>query len=97
MGDSARMEISQIGGLGMTEVKAGAYSGVSAPDPDGAVSFGYVVRVYPQASPRSFEDARGMVMNDYQLFLEEKWVESLRKKYPVVVNQPEWQKILSLR
>jgi len=97
MGDSARMEISQIGGLGMEDVKAGAYSQLSAPDPDGAVTFGHVLRVYTRASPRSFEDARGMVMNDYQLFLEEKWVESLRKKYPVVVNQPEWQKILSLR
>jgi peptidyl-prolyl cis-trans isomerase SurA len=97
MGDSARVEISQISGLGIKEVKPGAYAEVSAPDPDGAVSFGHIVRVYPQSSQRSFEEARGLVMNDYQLFLEEKWVESLKKKYPVVVNQAEWKKILSLQ
>jgi hypothetical protein len=36
-------------------------------------------------------------MNDYQRALEDKWIASLRKKYPVVVNKAEWEKVLSRR
>jgi peptidyl-prolyl cis-trans isomerase SurA len=43
--------------------------------------------VYPNTSPRSFEDAKGMVINDYQQLLEENWVKELRKKYAVKVNE----------
>ncbi|MEO6819209.1 MAG: peptidylprolyl isomerase [Ginsengibacter sp.] len=36
---------------------------------------------------KNFEDARGLVVADYQDYLEEKWVNDLKKKYPVAVNQ----------
>jgi peptidyl-prolyl cis-trans isomerase SurA len=34
----------------------------------------------------SFEDARASVISEYQNELEKNWLESLRKKYPVKVN-----------
>ena len=37
--------------------------------------------------PESYIDVKGVVMNDYQKYLEELWVKSLRKKYKVKVNK----------
>ena len=39
----------------------------------------------------SFEDAKGAVISKYQSVLESKWLETLRNKYPIVINE----KILS--
>ena len=33
--------------------------------------------------PETYKDVRGLVTNDYQKYLEEKWVKTLRKKYSV--------------
>jgi peptidyl-prolyl cis-trans isomerase SurA len=37
--------------------------------------------------PRTFDEAKGLIVNDYQTQLEEKWVNELKKKFPVVINQ----------
>lgn len=37
--------------------------------------------------PETYKDVKGNVINDYQKYLEEKWLKSLRKKYKVVVDQ----------
>jgi peptidyl-prolyl cis-trans isomerase SurA len=37
--------------------------------------------------PRSFQDARGYVLNDYQNQVEENWIRELKKTYPVKVNK----------
>ncbi len=37
--------------------------------------------------PETYADVKGAVTNDYQKYLEEKWVKSLRKKYKVKVNK----------
>ncbi len=51
---------------------------------------GYVIvkinEVLPE-SQKSFEDAKGLVIADYQNHKEEKWLSELAKKYPVKVNQ----------
>lgn len=36
--------------------------------------------------PRAFDECRGYVVAAYQEFLEKKWLEDLKKKYPVSVN-----------
>jgi len=38
------------------------------------------------ASPKKFEETRGLVIRDYQEYLDDNLVESLRKKYPVKIN-----------
>lgn len=37
--------------------------------------------------PQSYKDVRGQVVNDYQKYLEERWVKSLRKKYKVDIDK----------
>lgn len=41
--------------------------------------------VKPQ--PKSFQDARGYVIADYQNYLEQEWVSDLKKAYKVKINQ----------
>lgn len=43
--------------------------------------------------PEEASDVRGQVTSDYQNALEEKWVESLKQKYPVKVNKKELKKV----
>jgi peptidyl-prolyl cis-trans isomerase SurA len=42
-----------------------------------------------------FEEARIQVINDYQQMLEDKWINELKKKYPVSINQSILSKTLS--
>ena len=38
-------------------------------------------------APESYLDVKGVVTNDYQKYLEEQWVKSLRKKYKVKIDK----------
>lgn len=38
------------------------------------------------AGPKKFEETRGLVIRDYQEYLDKTLVESLRKKYPIKIN-----------
>jgi peptidyl-prolyl cis-trans isomerase SurA len=58
------------------------------------VSFAYILTVYNNREPRSYHDARGFVINDYQGFLEEQWVQGLRKEYPVNVDEKVFKTLL---
>ena len=42
---------------------------------------------------KTFSEAKGSVISDYQTFKEENWVKELSKKYQVVVNQEALQKV----
>ena len=39
------------------------------------------------AAPQEYMDVRGQVTNDYQDQLEKQWIEALREKYPVIINE----------
>ena len=53
-----------------------------------------VTNVYPPGEIRTFDEARGMVVNDYQNYLEATWIKSLKKKYPVIINQPVFNNMI---
>ncbi len=38
-------------------------------------------------NPKEMSDVRALVVTDYQEYLEQGWVDQLRKRYPVVVNE----------
>jgi peptidyl-prolyl cis-trans isomerase SurA len=58
------------------------------------ISFVYFIKQYPPKQPRSFEDAKGFVLNDYQAFLEDKWISTLKAKYPVKINEAVFRSLL---
>jgi peptidyl-prolyl cis-trans isomerase SurA len=47
-----------------------------------------------QPRPRTFAEARGAVINDYQAYLEQQFLADLRQKYPVRVNEDELKRLL---
>jgi peptidyl-prolyl cis-trans isomerase SurA len=46
------------------------------------------------AGPMSFEEARPAIISDYQAFLEKMWLEQLKRRYSVKVNEKGKQHIL---
>lgn len=84
--DSGRYEISQITGANYasTPVK-GSYTSIVT-NVDGTATFVKYVNIYEANQQRSFEEARGLVINEYQQVLEQQWLAELKKKYPVKVN-----------
>lgn len=85
--DSGRYELSQISGTNqVTAPSKDSYSAIVT-NVDGMATFVKYVTIYPPNQQRSFNEARGLVINDYQQVLEKQWIAELRKKYPVRVNE----------
>jgi peptidyl-prolyl cis-trans isomerase SurA len=85
--DSSRFELAQIPNPAKQILQPGTITSPLLNKADNTASFAYIIRSYNNTAPRSFADARGMVINDYQMELEKNWVEQLKKKYPVVINE----------
>ena len=43
---------------------------------------------------KTFEEARGLIISDYQNYLEQEWINALKAKYPVTINEVEFQKLV---
>lgn len=85
--DSGRVEWTQIPG-NPDQLRKGYVSPFVVNKDDQSVSFTYVVNLYTQSAQKSFEEAKGQLINDYQDELESKWISDLKKKYPVKINTP---------
>ncbi len=85
--DSSRFELEQIPNPSNVSVTAGTITAPLVNKSDNTASFAYILKYYPQTEPRNFTDAKGLVITDYQAQLEKDWLENLKKKYPVVMNQ----------
>ncbi len=85
--DSARYELNQIPLPEGIKPTAGVVGEPVVNNTDGTAIFVKVLRLYPTGQQRSFDEARGLVINDYQVQLEEEWVDSLKKKYPVKIDE----------
>lgn len=92
--DSARYELAQLPLKENTVISADVITPVFVNTVDNTASFVKVLKKYPANQQRSFEEARGLVINEYQGRLEEKWVEELQKKYPVKINEAVFQSLL---
>ena len=57
--------------------------------------YAVVVKQALPAGPKELSDARGQATSDYQNYLEKQWIEQLRQQYPVQVNEPEVNKLVT--
>lgn len=92
--DSSRLEWEQIPGIGNSTPVSGMVTKPQINSTDNTASFAWISHVYSHPMQRSFNEARGLLMNDYQEILDKKWDAELRKKYPVVINEATLKSIL---
>ena len=92
--DSGRYEISQLPLASGVKANAGLITEPIINTADGTTSFIKIENVYEAGLQRGFDEARGLVINDYQNILEERWIEELKKKYPVKINETVLMSIL---
>jgi len=85
--DSGRYEINQLPGGEIGSFKPRSFTTPVINQSEGITTMMYVVNTYTEKSPRNFDDAKGLVLNDYQQLLEEKWLAELKQQYPVRVNE----------
>jgi peptidyl-prolyl cis-trans isomerase SurA len=62
-------------------------------DVENLVVFVKIREILPP-EPKSLDEARGLATADYQSYLEKAWIQELKEKYPVTINQDVLQKIL---
>ena len=85
--DSGRYELGQIPVIDRTNFTEGL---ITAPVPstqDSSATFAYIIKLRAAREQKKFEDAKGAVINDYQSYLENKWVDELKQKYPLKINK----------
>ena len=51
------------------------------------------IREVRKPEPKTLKEARGLVTSDYQVELEQKWVKSLKERYPVKINEKVLDKV----
>jgi peptidyl-prolyl cis-trans isomerase SurA len=92
--DSGRYELSQITFAEGTQPAPGLITAISVNETDGTAGFIKILNLHPAKEQRTFEEARGLVINDYQNVLEEKWIGELKNKYPIIVDEKVFQSLL---
>jgi peptidyl-prolyl cis-trans isomerase SurA len=92
--DSARFELAQLPVNNSVDFSEGLITDPVINKNDGTVVFVKIIKLYPENQQRNFEDARGIVTNDYQSFLEKKWIVELKKQYPVHIDEKVFSKLL---
>jgi peptidyl-prolyl cis-trans isomerase SurA len=94
MVDTGRYERKDIQLLKDTKPYEGYISDLQRNESDGSFSFVVVDKIHDDPSPKTFDASAGEVMNDYQEVLENRWMASLKKKYPIWINADVWKQIL---
>ena len=84
--DSGRYELGQLPVIDRTHFEQGLITAAVKNVSDHSVTFNYIFKMHPEPEQRLFEDAKGLIISDYQQELEDKWIADLKKKYPVKVN-----------
>ncbi len=85
--DSGRFELTQLPPAEGNHFEPGRFSSFAKSSSDNSLTLAYIIHLYNDRMPRTFADARGLVINDYQNFIEDKWIAELKKKYPVKINE----------
>ncbi len=68
-------------------------NGISDVVKEGDYYFVMKINKHLETAPKTLEEAKGKVINDYQQYLEEKWVSDLKQEFKINVNQPVFEKV----
>lgn len=94
--DSSRFQLNQLPiNQSIENPTVGMFTTLEKSSNENLYTFLYITKLHPKQEQRSFADARGLVVNDYQQVLENNWIKALRAKYPVVLNKPVWNNLLA--
>ncbi len=93
-GDSSRFELDQIPGAQRAALKKGMVTEPVLNKKDNTVSFAYIMKLYMQPSQKSFTEAKGQVISDYQEEAEKAWLQQLKSKYPLIINQQQLEQLV---
>lgn len=93
--DSGRYELAQLLGENNKGFPGKNSFSTFSRNSDGTTSFFCFLNEYGPDQQKSFDEARGLVINDYQLVVEKKWLDELKKKYPVKVNEQVFRSLLN--
>jgi peptidyl-prolyl cis-trans isomerase SurA len=55
--------------------------------------FVYIYNYFPP-SPKSLEDVKGIIVEEYQTFLEREWIKKMQSKYEVRVDEVEFKQLI---
>jgi peptidyl-prolyl cis-trans isomerase SurA len=61
---------------------------------DGKYYYVVITKTLP-AQPKALAEVRGPITSEYQTMLEHKWIDELKQKYPVKINQETFDKFLN--
>jgi len=68
-------------------------NGISDVVKEGDYYFVMKINKHMETAPKTLDEAKGKVINDYQQYLEEKWVSDLKQEFKISVNQPVFEKV----
>ncbi len=93
--DSARYEYENLSTVvNIKTMKVGEVSKPEKINEDGWHNVAIITKVHDKEEVKNYNDAKGYLANDYQLILDKKITDALKKKYPVVINKKEWNEIV---
>lgn len=94
LSDSGRYETAQLPIKPGTKLVEGTITEVVKNENDNSAGFVKIVKVYPSKLQRTYDEAKSLVINEYQKKLEDTWMNELEKRYPVKVNEAVLQSLL---
>lgn len=91
--DSGRFELGNIPVVDKTRFSPNQITTPYSPNNDGNMVMAYIINTYPAGTVKTYNEAKGLVVNDYQQQLENDWIASLKARYKVSINNATWQAI----
>ena len=62
---------------------------------NGRIQFA-LVREIKKPQSKTLDEARGLVISEYQNYLEENWIKALKAEYPIETNQEVLKKVIEI-
>ncbi|MEP6683892.1 MAG: peptidylprolyl isomerase [Parafilimonas sp.] len=91
--DSSRFEADQLPIKQKVTFQEDFQTQPEANDAGDLYTFIHLLKIYNQPQQKSFEEAKGLAINDYQQKLEQGWLNALKTTYPVKMNNSVYRSL----